>query len=558
MMFNEKIMSNLSQLTVKPPRIRYPQTEPKEWGQHYWYFFHENASLYPEQPTPEDVSKEQEHINYFITHLPCKQSCEPNAAAYVQQNPPDLTSRKAYFTWTIAFHNAINQETGSEERIDNPDDLLGEGACDSCVIPGRPGNTDTSQGKTGGEVSHDSDAKFAASVREYKDAVRKLIIDAYKKEGKDPPDQIIFSRCGDGTDTSCAMVIDGKHYTFYHPRDIFKTLFHEVDHHIDARSGKKIDDSLNGKADKYATEMIEKHSPFEKVIMDKKGNILVAHDTTIIRDSVPIPSGGGGSAATNPQALVQEVYGQPNSFTGDVNDPRILNDFPHLKQTLMEIKKEELKNEIRDFEQKGGVLSHFDRVYETPANWTGLKAQDLNLIHTPTILNNVIMTLTGSYLSPLSKTALTGIMGVVLMLVGLAIHARIPTRDVQLIQALGSQLTWGSAIPSLNPKNARRIKYDFFRLGDKIKERKFHVGDLIETPNQEETAFKPTAFNPQFDTFDAFGATNKGGKPIPQTDRVSSSGSEVRNPDYWESRGGRSDAVIRLPKFSSRSHNRFF
>ena len=264
---------------------------------------------------------------------------------------------------------------------------------------------------------------------------------------------------------------------------------------------------------------------------------------------------------TNPQALVQEVYGQPNSFTGDVNDPRILNDFPHLKQTLMEIKKEELKNEIRDFEQKGGVLSHFDRVYETPANWTGLKAQDLNLIHTPTILNNVIMTLTGSYLSPLSRTALTGIMGVVLMLVGLAIHARIPTRDVQLIQALGSQLTWGSAIPSLNPKNARRIKHDFFRLGDKIKERKFHAGDLIETPNQEETAFKPTAFNPQFDTFDAFGATDSRnrGRPIPQgEDRVSSSGSEVRNPDYWESRGGRSDAVIRLPKFSSRSHNRFF
>ena len=286
----------LSQLTVKPPRIRYPQTEPKEWGQHYWYFFHENASLYPENPTPEDVSKEQEHINYFITHLPCKQLCEPNATAYVRDNPPDLTSKKAYFAWTILFHNAINQETGSVEHIENPEELLGDGTCDNCKIPTRSGN-DNSGDSTGDEqsgTSHDSDAKFNDSVKRYKESVRTLVRDIYRKEGKEPPEEIIFSKCGDGSDTSCAMVIDGKHYSFYHPRDLVKTLFHEVDHHIDARSGKKIDDSLNDKANKYATAMIEKYFPFDKVMMDKKGNVLVAHDTTIIRDSVPIPSGGGG------------------------------------------------------------------------------------------------------------------------------------------------------------------------------------------------------------------------------------------------------------------------
>ena len=553
----------MSTASIKPPRIRYPQKDPKEWGSKYWYYFHENASLYPEEPNDEDIEKEREHISYFVTRLPCKESCVPNANKYVQENPPDLSSRKAYFAWTIAFHNEINKETGNEERIENPDDLLGMDTCEHCNIPSSAGrNGDDRENAKGDEISHDADAKFVDSVKGYKDAVRKLIKDLYVKEGKKAPDEIIFSKCGDGTDTSCVVVDGDKRYTFYHPRDLVKTLFHEVDHGIDSADGKHISDSLNDKANKYASDMIEKYFPPDQVLVDKKGNLQVAHDTTIIRDSVPIPTAAATTSSSVPSSMVQDVYGQPNQFQGDVSDPRILNDFPHLKQTLMEMKKEELKSEIRDFEQKGGVLSHLDRVYEYPATWTGLKAEDLNLIHTPTIIYNVISTLSGAYLSPLSRTVINALFGVILMAAGIAIHSRIPTRDIQLIQALGSQLTWGSAIPSLNPKNARRIKRDFFRLSDSIKGKKFHAGDIIETPNQEEAAFKPEVFNPSFDSFDAFSANDSrrrggGGREIPQgIDRVTSSGSEVNNPDYYQS--GRSDAVIRLPKFSSRSHNRFF
>lgn len=552
-------------LTVKPPRIRYPQVNTKEWGPKYWFYFHENASLYPEQPTPEDVSKEQAHIDYFIKHLPCKSTCVPNASRYIQENPPDLSNRKAYFAWTIAFHNEVNKETGSEERIENPEELLGGGSeqCASCHIPDRPSDDNGRSIAGGAEVSHDSDAKFKDSVKEYKESVRSLIRSVYEREGKKAPDQIIFSKCGDGTDTSCVVVDGDKRYTFYHPRDLVKTIFHEIDHGIDSADGKPISDSLNDKADKYASDMMEKYFPPDQVFLDKKGNLQVAHDTTIIRDSVPIPAMSAASSGVGTSGLVKEVYGQPNQFAGDVSDPRILNDFPHLKQTLMEMKKEELKNEIRDFENKGGVLSHLDRVYEYPAQWTGLSAEDLNHIHTPTVIYNVISTLSAAYLSPLSKTLVSGLLGIILMAAGIAIHSRIPTRDIQLIQALGSQLTWGSAIPALNPKQARRIKRDFFRLSDNIKEKKFHAGDIIETPDQEEAVFKPTAFTPSFDTFDAFSGTDtrrrggNGGRPIPQgTDRMSSSVDEVNNPDYYQT--GRSDAVIRLPKFSSRSHNRFF
>ena len=542
-------------LSLKPPRIKYPQKDPKEWGSKYWFYLHENASLYPEQPTDEQRANELNHINYFITHLPCKETCETKASEFIANNPPDLSSRKTYFAWTIAFHNEINKETGDEERIDSPDDLLeNEEGCPSCNIPKQ-------ESGSGAEVSHDSTAAFADSVRTYKEAVRKLVRETYRKEGKKPPDEIVFARCGDGTETSCIVVDGGKRYAFYHPRDLVKTIFHEIDHGNDSADGKPISDSLNGKADKYASEMIEKYFPFEKVMMDKKGNVSVAHDV-IVRESVPIPTAAATTTATaNPNAMVSDIYGQPSSVSTDPNDPRILNDFPHLKQTLMEIKKEELKGEIREFEHKGGVLSHFDRIYEAPAGWTGLKPEELNLIHTPTIMGQVIMTLTGAYLSPLSRTLITSLLGIFLMIVGIGIHSRIPTRDIQLIQALASQLTWSSTIPALNPKNARRIKHDLRRLSDDIKEKKFHAGSIIETPNQEETAFKPQVFNPSFDTNFAFGDNDYDNAKRGNRGRMIPQGMEVQDVANMGTGGmsvRSSGNVIKLPKFSSRSHNRFF
>lgn len=549
-----------SKVTLKPPRIRYPTKDPKQWGSKYWFYLHENASLYPEQPTDEQRANELNHINYFVTHLPCKETCETKASEFIANNPPDLSSRKTYFAWTIAFHNEINRETGSGELYADPGELLNNSECSNCRIPG--GHSDsTDSTDTGGddEVSHDSEAQYADSVRTYKDSVRKLVRETYRKEGKKPPDEIIFARCGDGTETSCIVVDGGKRYAFYHPRDLVKTLFHEIDHGNDSADGKPISDSLNEKADKYATEMIEKYFPFEKVMMDKKGNISVAHDV-IVRESVPIPNAATAASAggVSSPSMVSDIYGQPSTLGADPNDPRILNDFPHLKQTLMEIKKEELKGEIREFEHKGGILSHFDRIYEAPAGWCGLKPEELNLIHTPTIIGQVIMTLTGAYLSPLSRTLIVSLLGVFLMIVGIGIHSRIPTRDIQLIQALGSQLTWSSSIPALNPKNARRIKHDLRRIADNIKEKKFHASDIIETPNQEETAFKPQVFNPSFDTFNAFDGDERHGnrgRLIPQgaeaqdvSNLGTGSGTSVRG----------SGSVIRLPKFSSRSHNRFF
>lgn len=544
----------LSELTT----IKYPERDPKEWGPHYWYYLHENAALYPQVPTEEEQAKEREHINYVITHLPCKETCEANAVAYVQNNPPDLSSRKAYFAWLVGFHNAINQETGNEERIEDPESLLGQQSCEKCNIPGTTNAGEIQSDDTEREVSHDTDAKFNDSIRKYKESVRDVIRYAYKQKGKEAP-EIIFARCPDGQDTSCIIVIDGKRYQFQHPRDLIRSVFHEVDHGIDSMDGKHIDDSLEDKANKYATDMVEKYFPFEEVMIDKKGKISVAHDV-IVRESVPIPTAAAASSSVaNPSGIVSDVYGQPSSLSNDPNDPRILNDFPHLKQTLMEIKKEELKGEIREFERKGGVLSHFDRIYEAPAGWTGLKPEDLNIIHTPTIMGQIVMTFTGAFLSPLTRTLLCSILGVAMMIIGVGIHSKIPTRDIQLIQALASQLTWGTAIPALNPKNARKIKHDVRRIADNVRTKKFHASDLIETPNQEDVAFKPESFNPSFDSFNAFSSKEdrqRGyGIPIPQGRLVD---------DIVDAGGGmgtsirQSGNVIRLPKFSSRSHNRFF
>lgn len=543
--------------------LKYPDYDKKNWGPHYWYTFHENASLYPDTPSTDDIQQERQYINHFVTHLPCKTTCGDTAKTFVQTHPPDLSNKKAYFAWTVAFHNEINKETGSQEKVENPDDLLGTAQCDTCSLPGS-NNSQNSNGdgkstngsSAGTEVSHDADIKFRSSISNYKESVRTLVRSAYEKEGLEAP-EIVFNKCPDGTDTSCAIVIKNKdgtqrHLTYYRPHDLVKTLFHEVDHHVGAKKrGEIINDSYNENANKYADSMIQKYFPLDQVLTDKDGNIQVAHDIIIKGESMPIPN-----RPTDPAGLVADVYGTPNQFAQNPEDPNILNDFPHLKQTLMEIKKEELKNEIREFEGKGGVLSHFDKIYEWPAEMTGLKADQLNLLHTPTIIANVASTLTASFFSPLTSTLFTTIFGIVLMLLGVGFHKRMTTRDIQLVQALGSQLMWGNAIPSLNPKKARKIKKDFERFADKVTNKDLHLKDFIETPENEAEGFKLKMEHPDFEGAErAFSGRGGRGKPLRRdrlrTDRYH----ETRNPGFAGTM--RSDAVIKLPPYTSVSHSRF-
>lgn len=537
--------------------LKYPTYDSKQWGPPYWFNFHENASLYPDNPSKEDIEQERQHIRYFVTHLPCKATCEPKAKKFLEENPPNLNNRKEYFGWTIRFHNEINKENGDEERYENPEELLDEHGCNECKLPSNTNATNSNVNVEKTIVSHDSDHKFKTSLGEYKNAIRTLIKATYEKEGIEAP-EIAFNKCPDGTDTSCAIVLknaDGtrKHMTFYRPEDLVSTIFHEVDHHVDLSNGKSIDDSLNPKANKYASDMISKYFPLDNIAVDKNGKYQVAHDIIIKGESMPIPKSG---VNRDPATVVSDIYGQPNQFSDSAEDPNILNDFPHLKQTLMEIKKEELKNEIREYEGKGGVLTHFDRIYAWPAEMTGLKPEQLNLLHTPTIISNVAGTLAATFLSPLTSTLVTVVFGIFLMILGVGFHKRMTTRDIQLVQAIGSQLMWGNAIPSLNPKKARKIKDDFDRFTDKISNHDFHARDLIETPGNDESGFKPKLEHPDFGRMEKAFA-GKHGRPIRQ--------GRLKHDNYDlahdRSRGGgssmRSDAVIRLPPYSSISHSRF-
>jgi hypothetical protein len=535
--------------------LKYPDYDKKNWGPHYWYTFHENASLYPDQPSTDDIQNERQYVNHFVTHLPCNTTCGDTAKTFIQNNPPDLTNKKAYFVWTVQFHNEINKETGSEERIDNPNDLLGTTQCDTCKLSGGDTSSGAKQNDSiRNEVSHDADVKFSDSIKSYKQSVRDLVNAAYEKEGLEAQ-EIVFNKCPDGTDTSCAIVIKNKdgtqrHLTYYKPHDLVKTLFHEVDHHIGSKKrGEIINDSYNDNANKYADSMIQKYFPLDQVLTDRDGNIQVAHDIIIKGESMPIPN-----RSSDPATMVSEVYGTPNQFSQNPEDPNILSEFPHLKQTLMEIKKEELKNEIREFEGKGGILSHFDKVYEWPAEMTGLKADQLNLLHTPTIIANVTSTLTASFLSPLTSTLFTTLFGIVLMLLGVGFHKRMTTRDIQLIQALGSQLMWGNSIPALNPKKARKIKKDFDRFADKVTKKDFHIGDLVEMPENEGEGFKPMLEHPDFEGAERAFSGRKG-RPIRKGRLKTDNYGETRNSSLLGSM--RSDAVIKLPPYTSVSHSRF-
>lgn len=528
-----------------PSGIKYPDLDKNHWGPAYWFTFHQNASMYPDSPTDDNKQKQQGYIDFFINNLPCKIECGDSAKEFVSTNPPDLSSRKAYFGWTVKFHNWVNEHRGDPERVNANDLLEGEASCDKtgrCSLPGKEGQQQQQQ-----QQAHNVD--LAHSMEAYKVAVKQLVNDVCMKEGVEPP-EIFFTKCSDGTDTSC-MVYDRKtkkQVAFYHPKQLLDTILHEIDHHKDAKAGKIIDDSLNPKASRYSEEMIKKYFPFDYPSHDKNG-VTIAHQhaqqATVIRESMPIPP---AQPAVDPQQMVREVYDQPNQFSTEVEDPKILNEFPHLKQTLFEIKKEELKGEIREFEHKGGVLSHFDKAYAWPAKLTGLSAEQLNQLHTPTILAEIIFTVSGSFLAPLPRRIIVGLFAIFLMLMGVGYHKRMTVRDIQLIQLMGAQLLWGSTITALNPKNAKRLKKDFDRFAELAKDHNLHFKDIIETPDHDPEAFHP--FSSKSSSQANFG------KPIKQgANPIDDSVNYAENPEFM--RQYADDSVIQLPKFTSRSHARF-
>lgn len=74
------------------------------WGKIKWSELHSRAFL--------DLPMDGEEIWFrnFIEGLPCPK-CRKHFEEFVKIHPPDFSSRTAFFVWTVAAHNAVNEAT---------------------------------------------------------------------------------------------------------------------------------------------------------------------------------------------------------------------------------------------------------------------------------------------------------------------------------------------------------------------------------------------------------------------------------------------------------------
>jgi hypothetical protein len=75
------------------------------WGPIKWKELHVRAL------SPFPMSEEAQWFDAFLAGLPCPK-CREHFKGFLEQTPPDFTSREAFFNWTVQAHNFVNEATG--------------------------------------------------------------------------------------------------------------------------------------------------------------------------------------------------------------------------------------------------------------------------------------------------------------------------------------------------------------------------------------------------------------------------------------------------------------
>lgn len=79
--------------------------EPSTWGPAKWQEFHVRPY------TARKLDKEDKWLGKFTATIPCP-DCREHFGSIISAFPPDITDRDAYFRWTWAVHNQVNERLG--------------------------------------------------------------------------------------------------------------------------------------------------------------------------------------------------------------------------------------------------------------------------------------------------------------------------------------------------------------------------------------------------------------------------------------------------------------
>lgn len=89
-------------LNVPPPGVLMAVSGPKLWAE-----LHARA----QQPGAIDTLTETAWLSAFGNRVPCG-ICRQHWTEHMHQSPPNLSSREAYYRWTVMVHNRVNVALG--------------------------------------------------------------------------------------------------------------------------------------------------------------------------------------------------------------------------------------------------------------------------------------------------------------------------------------------------------------------------------------------------------------------------------------------------------------
>lgn len=85
------------------------------WGPRAWEKFHITALDYPQDPCHLTRKEFYDfYTSYFFNYIHCE-TCSKEYRRIINQYPPDLSSPRSLFRWTVMVHNMVNSKVGKPQ-----------------------------------------------------------------------------------------------------------------------------------------------------------------------------------------------------------------------------------------------------------------------------------------------------------------------------------------------------------------------------------------------------------------------------------------------------------
>ena len=441
-----------------------------------WQTMHHRASLYPDSPT----DKERERMKTFLYEsmrsvaLLCK-SCQNDIKNYLKSHPiiPALASKKAISKYLCEFHNHVNEKTGKD--IHNCHTILSDKKeeCDNCTVV----------------VKNDLDLK--GSFEKFKQ-VSVSVFNTLCDKHKLPHPIIKFHHCPNNETTSCtSMLIDSRNNeiverpTIYLHPNVFglRTIIHEFLHYIKQFSKDTLGGLDEFTVEKEAQAILSNEFPYDKLdIAERVPNTLpVIRNDSMAPITTTTPTTFTSKLDAFPiskriydkhlQTIRRRDFMPPQGEEGDLIFD-MLQGVTGGKDEGIDNIDVELEASRRFREEKVNALSFLDGVYAPFASLFGIRAADMNMYNSPTIISNATLTLMKSQLSPIGSLLMTAVSSLGILGALALTKNGLNYGDKMLMNAFGSNMLY-STIDYMRPEVKEVVIDEAMVLGEAVSQQQW-------------------------------------------------------------------------------------